>query len=212
MKICYSIIIVLVLTGCATTRTEFSRAALNGTLDERYRFPSEISTFENTGVTNYEKKFEGGGLGASYVAKGLGKIDLYFYDFGFDSIPEETESEIIVDQMILAANEVRLFADSRGNTEVTIQDAQKITIGNYDLWECKIRNYVYGDSVFDSFILITGYKNVIFKARISFLKDIRAEEIGLYQKILEVIGKEYFGLNQSLVLTRLAGARLATQL
>jgi hypothetical protein len=185
MKSLIVYIFCLLLAGCATTGNLKSGKGIS-----RYQFPDQLYELDRTDLVDYEKQSPGLGYGASYRHPLLGKVDLYFYDYGNKNIPEGFRSKIIVDHFLgTIPMLVDLSESSTEGPEVEVNDASLIHLGEVTLWECRIKNLRHSGKLHDSSLLMTGFDGEIFKVRITIPNSIgsETEREAVYQAILKDI-------------------------
>jgi hypothetical protein len=138
-----------------------------------FRFPAHLGAFERTSVHRFDEPKLGVQIG--YVAPGLGRLDVYVFNYGFSEIPKGIKSDLVRTAYSSADRDVQSLAKSGqylelerviplGGVMALSTDDTEFYVASYKLRP----NRANADPLL-SWLLVTGLRNQFVKIRYSHL-------------------------------------------
>ncbi len=160
--ICAAMALAVLAMECASAATSF----------DGLTFPDQVGGAQLGQTEDFESRRAGLGYGVSYQKPGWA-IDIYIYDLGLSSIPDDATSEVVKAQLkkasgdILALEKRGAYADVRHTGSFVIKGSDgRARFG------CEDFTYLRQDmGKVDSYLCVTGWQNKFIKFRLTTAHD-----------------------------------------
>jgi hypothetical protein len=134
--------------------------------------PERVAGAARGQAEDYEKNHPGGGYGVPFLRKGW-RINIFLYDLGRSSIPDDPNSEVIKSHMAQTRDDVFALEKQGHYANVVVRGDYVVKDrGGRTRFVCSTFTYFHKDlgGMVDSYLCLTSWNNKFFKLRVTGLQ------------------------------------------
>jgi hypothetical protein len=136
--------------------------------------PEQVGALSHGPPVDYESKSTGLGYALRFLSRPGWLVDVYIYDFGLKTIPEDIDSAVLKNQMAQAKGDI--FELGRRGSYANVADLGdfRIADGNAHPFACSTFSYLRGekkdiDAI--SYLCLTSWKDKFVKIRMTAARN-----------------------------------------
>jgi hypothetical protein len=154
--------------------------------------PDRVGSLVYERTIDFESKTPGLGYALRFAGQPGWMVDVYLYDVGLKTIPEDAESDVIKNQLAQARGDVFELGKRGTYSNVADRGDFKVPATGKPRFICSSFNYRRGDRVdidVDSFLCLSSWSNKFVKVRMTAPKGTmsRADATGFVQAWIELL-------------------------